>query len=109
MTRLAADAAGTVTHGKRTEVTLTGTSCSLSQSYPVTMALLQYFYSMALGTPLQRAPAVLSYLLLISTEFRILHLQALVRHAMHLALSEATAAGVYEIAASCGCRGLQIR
>ncbi|KAJ7474759.1 galactose oxidase [Mycena latifolia] len=107
--RLGDDPSASIKQGKRTEVTVTRTSCSLSQSYPVTMALLQYFYSMALGTALQRAPAVLSYLLLISTEFQIPHLQALVRHAMHLALSEATAAGVYEIAASCGCRSLQIR
>ncbi|KAJ7457244.1 galactose oxidase [Mycena galericulata] len=98
-----------IKYGKRVEITVTATSCSLSQSYPVTMALLQYFYTMALGTALQRAPAVLSYLLLISTEFSIPHLQALVKHAMHLALSGATAAGVYEIAASCGCRSLQIR
>ncbi|KAJ7035202.1 galactose oxidase [Mycena alexandri] len=96
-------------HGTRTDMTLTETSAAFSQSYPVTMALLQYLYSLALGTALQRAPAVLSYLLLISSEFRLLHLQALVRHAMHLALTEATAEGVYEIAASCGCRSLQIR
>ncbi|KAF8218010.1 hypothetical protein K438DRAFT_16430 [Mycena galopus ATCC 62051] len=97
-------------HQKRTELTITQTSLTLSQSFPVTMALLQYFYSLALGTALQRAPAVLSYLLLISTEFQIPHLRALVTHAMHLALSQPAAAeGVYEIAASCGCRSLQIR
>ncbi|KAJ7763135.1 galactose oxidase [Mycena maculata] len=107
--RLSRSDATSVTHGQGTIITLTATSCALSQSYPVTMALLQYFYSMTLGTALQRAPAVLSYLLLISTEFRISQLQALVKHAMHLALSETTASGVYEIAASCGCRSLQIR
>ncbi|KAF7377981.1 Regulatory protein ral2 [Mycena sanguinolenta] len=96
-------------HQKRTEVVITQTSLTLSQSYPVTMAMLQYFYSLALETTLQRAPAVLSYLLLISTEFHILNLRALVMHAMHVALTQATAEGVYEIAASCGCRSLQIR
>ncbi|KAJ7244387.1 hypothetical protein B0H12DRAFT_807424 [Mycena haematopus] len=94
---------------KRTEMVITQTSLILSQSYPVTMALLQYFYSLALETALQRAPAVLSYLLLISTEFHIPDLRGLVTHAMHLALTQATAEGVYEIAASCGCRSLQIR
>ncbi|KAJ6551833.1 hypothetical protein B0H19DRAFT_1297705 [Mycena capillaripes] len=98
-----------IKHQKRTEITITQASATLAQSYPVTMALLQYFYSLALGTALQRAPAVLSYLLLISTEFQIPHLRALVRHAMHLVVNEATADGVYEIAASCGCRSLQIR
>jgi hypothetical protein len=96
-------------HQKRAEITIMQTGATLAQSYPVTMALLQYFYSLALGTPLQRAPAVLSYLMLISTEFEIPHLRALVRHAMHVALNETTAEGVYEIAASCGCRSLQIR
>ncbi|KAJ7171133.1 hypothetical protein C8R46DRAFT_1262216 [Mycena filopes] len=97
-------------HGKRgTEITIMEGSAALTQSYPVTMALLQYLYSLALGTALQRAPAVLSYLLLISTEFQLAHLQALVRHAMHLALTDETAEGVYEIAASCACRSLQIR
>ncbi|KAJ7620947.1 hypothetical protein FB45DRAFT_1062001 [Roridomyces roridus] len=77
-------------------------------------------YTLTLGTSLQRAPAVLSHLLLISSADAnhpeshggIAHLQSLVKHAMHLALSESavTAAGVYEISASCGgCRSLQIR
>ncbi|KAF7368774.1 hypothetical protein MVEN_00202500 [Mycena venus] len=109
-TRLNGGADASIKHQKRTvEIVITQTSLTLSQSYPVTMALLQYFYSLALGTALQRAPAVLSYLLLISTEFQIPHLRALVGHAMHLALTEVTADGVYEIAASCGCRSLQIR
>ncbi|KAJ7723675.1 galactose oxidase [Mycena metata] len=96
-------------HGKRIEITITDSSVSFAQSYAVTMALLQYLYSLALGTTLQRAPAVLSHLLIISTEFEIPVLEALVRHAMHLALDEVTAEGVYEIAASCGCRSLKIR
>ncbi|KAF7324927.1 hypothetical protein MKEN_00534900 [Mycena kentingensis (nom. inval.)] len=91
--------------GKQTRITAT--------------ALLQYFYSLALGTRLQRAPPVLSQLLVIATEFRIEYLQALVQHAMHLALDREVglcgngdggiARGVYEVAASCGCRSLQIR
>ncbi|KAJ6480143.1 galactose oxidase, partial [Mycena sanguinolenta] len=96
-------------HQKRMEMIIMQTSLTLSQSYPVAMALLQYFYSLALDTALQRAPAVLSYLLLISTEFHIPYLRALVTHAMHVALTQATAEGVYEIAASCGLRSLQIR
>ncbi|KAJ7653097.1 galactose oxidase [Mycena polygramma] len=104
-----AEATASVKHEKRTEITITPTSAALSESYPVTMALVQYFYSLALATALQRAPAVLSHLLLISTEFQIPHLRILVTHAMHAALTEATAEGVYEIAASCGCRSLQLR
>ncbi|KAJ7202060.1 galactose oxidase [Mycena pura] len=108
LSRVSGASAG-ITSGKRTTITVRQTSCTLAVSYPVTHALLQYFYSLALGTALQRAPAVLSHLLLVATEFRIPYLQALALHAMHLALSEATAAGVFEVAASCGCRSLQIR
>ncbi|KAK7052516.1 hypothetical protein R3P38DRAFT_2502440 [Favolaschia claudopus] len=107
-TRLSSTEAS-VKHQKRTELTITKTTLTSSQSYPVTMALLQYFYSLTLGTALQRAPAVLSHLLLISTEYYIPHLRALVTHAMHLALTELTADGIFEIAAACGCRSLQIR
>ncbi|KAJ7075951.1 galactose oxidase [Mycena belliarum] len=107
--RLKGDPSASVTYGKCSEITIAPTSCAFAQSYPVTMALVQYFYTMSLGTALQRAPAVLSYLLVIATDFNIPHLKALVRHGMHVALSEATAAGVYEIAALCGCRSLQIR
>jgi hypothetical protein len=82
---------------------------SLSEPYPVTLALLQYFYSMALLTPLQHAPPVLSALLVISTNYVIPHLQALVKHAMHRALSNSTSVGVYEVATLCSCRSLQIR
>ncbi|KAF7304323.1 hypothetical protein HMN09_00834100 [Mycena chlorophos] len=98
-----------LTSGKHISITVSSTKCTIGASYPVVAALLQYFYALSLGTALQRAPAVLSHLLLIATEFRISYLQALVKHAMHLALSESTAAGVYEVAALCGCRSLQIR
>jgi hypothetical protein len=64
---------------------------------------------MALLTPLQTAPAVLSQLLVLATNYRITHLQTLVRHAMHRALSNSTSVGVYEVATLCSCRSLQIR
>jgi len=47
---------------------------------------VQYFYTMALITPLQHAPAVLSQLLLLSSTYNLAHLQSLVKHAMHRAL-----------------------
>ncbi|KAF7303655.1 hypothetical protein MIND_00594900 [Mycena indigotica] len=95
--------------GSHITVAVSSSKCTVGASFPVVQALVQYLYSLSLSTSLQRAPAVLSHLLLIATEFRMSYLQALVKHAMHLALSEATAAGVYEVAALCGCRGLQIR
>ncbi|KAJ7644003.1 hypothetical protein FB45DRAFT_736186 [Roridomyces roridus] len=93
----------------RPDPRLTPRSLNLSEPYPVTLALIQYFYSLALLTPLQTAPAVLSQLLVLSTNYKIPHLQSLVQHAMHRALSNSTSVGVYEVATLCSCRSLQIR
>ena len=81
----------------------------LGEPYAVSMALLQYIYTLALSTPLQHAPAVLSQLLLLSSSYNLQHLQRLVRHAMHRALAPTTSVGVYEVATLCGCQSLQIR
>lgn len=93
----------------RPDPRLTPRSLQLSEPYPITLALLQYFYSQALLTPLQHAPAVLSQLLVLSSTYNLTHLQTLVRHAMHRALSNSTSVGVYEVATLCSCRSLQIR
>ncbi|KAF8914852.1 galactose oxidase [Mucidula mucida] len=88
---------------------LTPRALHLSEPYPITLALVQYFYAQALITPLQQAPAVLSQLLVLATTYNIEHLEELVRHAMHRALSNSTSVGVYEVATLCNCRSLQIR
>ena len=93
----------------RPDPRLTPRALNLSEPYPVTLALLQYLYSMSLITPLQHAPAVLSQLLLISSTYEMPHLQGLVKHAMHRALSFATSVGIYGVATLCNCRSLQIR
>jgi hypothetical protein len=95
--------------GDRIDPRLTPRSFQLSEPYPITLALVQYFYTMALITPLQHAPAVLSQLLVLSNTYQINHLETLVKHAMHRALSNSTSVGVYEVATVCGCRSLQIR
>jgi hypothetical protein len=94
---------------ERVDPRLTPRQLLLSEPYPITLALLQYFYTLALVTPLQHAPAVLSQLLLLSVTYNITHLQALVKHAMHRALTPTTCVGVYEVATLCGCQSLQIR
>lgn len=93
----------------RPDPRLTPRSFNLSEPYPITLALVQYFYSMALITPLQHAPAVLSQLLLLSSTYELVHLQSLVKHAMHRALSYATSVGIYGVSTLCSCRSLQIR
>ena len=93
----------------RADPRLTPRSFQLSEPYPITLALLQYFYSLALITPLQQAPAVLSQLLVLSSTYQITHLESLVKHSMHRMLSNSTSVGVYEVATLCSCRSLQIR
>ncbi|KAH7928465.1 galactose oxidase [Leucogyrophana mollusca] len=93
----------------RPDPRLTPRAFNLSEPYPITLALMQYFYSLALITPLQHAPAVLSQLLILSSTYQITHLESLVKHAMHRALSNSTSVGVYEVATLCNCRSLQIR
>ncbi|KAJ6621873.1 galactose oxidase [Mycena sp. CBHHK59/15] len=94
---------------QRPDPRLTPRAFHLSEPYPITLALMQYFYTLALLTPLQTAPAVLSQLLVLATNYRITHLESLVKHAMHRALSNSTSVGVYEVATLCSCRSLQIR
>ncbi len=94
---------------KQPDPRLSPRSLHLSEPYPVTLAFLQYLYSMSLITPLQHAPAVLSQLLLLSSTYELPHLQSLVKHAMHRALSFATSVGIYGVATLCNCRSLQIR
>ncbi|KAF7298866.1 hypothetical protein MIND_00834400 [Mycena indigotica] len=103
------DLPGNVPDDERPDPRLTPRAFNLSEPYPITLALLQYFYSMALLTPLQTAPAVLSQLLVLATNYQITHLQSLAKHAMHRALSNSTSVGVYEVATLCSCRSLQIR
>ena len=93
----------------RVDPRLTPRAFHLSEPYPVTLALLQYFYSLALITPLQHTPVVLSQLLILATTYSIAHLETLVKHAMHKSLSNSTSVGVYEIATLCSSRSLQIR
>ncbi|KAG7440816.1 galactose oxidase [Guyanagaster necrorhizus] len=100
---------GSISNEPRADPRLTPRALHLSEPYPITLALLQYFYSLALITPLQQAPAVLSQLLVLATNYQIMHLETLVRHAMHRALSNSTSVGVYEVATLCNCRSLQIR
>ncbi|KIY45618.1 regulatory protein ral2, partial [Fistulina hepatica ATCC 64428] len=88
---------------------LTPRSMVLPEQYPVSLAFVQYLYARALITPLQHAPAVLSQLLVLATTYNMDHLRALVKHAMHGALTNTTSVGVYEVATLCNCRSLQIR
>ncbi|EJD45720.1 galactose oxidase [Auricularia subglabra TFB-10046 SS5] len=102
-------AAGPPDAEARPDPRLTPRMLRMAEPYPIVLAFVQYFYTQALITPLQHAPAVLSALLVLSSTYELPHLQSLVVHAMHRALSAATSVGVYEVATLCNCQSLQIR
>jgi hypothetical protein len=93
----------------RCDPRLTPRAFYLTEPYPIVLAFAQYFYTRALVTPLQHAPAVLSQLLVLSSLYELQELQNLCVHAMHRALSKSTSVGVYEVATLTSCRSLQIR
>ena len=95
----------------RPDPRLTPRALHLAEPYPITVAFLQYLYAQALLTPLQHAPAVLSALLLLASTYDLVHLQDLVKHAMHRALSAGNSgvSGVYDVATLCDCQSLRLR
>lgn len=79
----------------------------------VALALLQFFYTYNLITPLQHNTSTLVSLLLIGKEYDIPNLRALVVHAFHCLLEKPNghtmAAIIYEAATLGGCTALQTR
>jgi len=97
------------TRKPRVDPRLTPRALYLSEPYPIALAFLQYIYSLALITSLQHTSGVLGQLLILATNYRISHLESLVKHAMHQALTNQNSVGVYEVTTLCSCRSLQIR
>ena len=85
------------------------TSLTLNEPFPVCVALVQYFYTQSLSTPLQNRAPVLSALLFLAKQYKIDRLARLVVHALHERLEPSVAVGVYEIATLSGEQALQIR
>jgi hypothetical protein len=83
----------------------------LAENSEVGSAILQYFYTLNLITPLQHSPTILISLLLFAKKYDLVHLRALCTHALHirLAAGQASPATVYEAAALGGCLALQTR
>ncbi|KAG9284694.1 hypothetical protein G9A89_002925 [Geosiphon pyriformis] len=79
------------------------------ETYPVTLAFLQFLYTDHLLTAQQHQPAILSQLLLLADIYNLGRLRQLATHALHASLSMVTAALIYETAALSGQTGLQIR
>jgi len=81
----------------------------LSEPYPVCKALLEYFYTYDLVTPLQHRAPILSALLILSKQYELDDLKRKVVYAMHERLTGSNCLGIYEIACLCACTSLQVR
>ncbi|GAA6063862.1 hypothetical protein JCM10212_003553 [Sporobolomyces blumeae] len=89
---------------------ITAHSLELPLPSPDVKAILQYFHTLALSTPLQRSIPILSSLLNFDKAHDILpNLRALVVHALHESLDPGNAAKIYEAAAVGRSMALQIR
>ncbi|OCF43659.1 regulatory protein ral2 [Kwoniella heveanensis CBS 569] len=95
--------------GSFTPARLAPTNLTLPEPFPVCVALVQYFYTLSLATPLQNRAPVLSALLFLAKQYKIDRLQKLVIHALHERLEPSIAVGIYEIATLAGEQCLQVR
>lgn len=82
---------------------------SFPESYPVTLAFLQFIYTDHLMTAQQHHPQILSRLLVLSDVYNLPRLGVLATHALHQILTIQTASMVYETSALTGRTALQIR
>nr|ODN90063.1 regulatory protein ral2 [Cryptococcus depauperatus CBS 7841] len=88
---------------------LTPGTLTMSEPFPVCVALVQYFYTLSLATPLQNRAPVLSALLFMAKQYKIERLNKLVVHVLHERLDHSNAVGIYEIATLAGEQCLQVR
>ncbi|ODO10405.1 hypothetical protein I350_01000 [Cryptococcus amylolentus CBS 6273] len=97
--------------GSFTPARLSPSTLTLSEPFPVCVALVQYFYTLSLSTPLQNRAPILSALLFIGKQYGLERLVRLVVHALHGRLEGGggAAVGIYEIATLAGERDLQVR
>jgi hypothetical protein len=88
---------------------LNATNLDLPEPFPVCVAFVQYFYTLSLSTQLQNRAPILSALLFLAKQYKIVRLAELVVHALHERLDGSNAVGVYEIATLSGQQNLQVR
>jgi hypothetical protein len=95
--------------GSFSSARLAPTQLTIPEPFPVCVALVQYFYTLSLSTPLQNRAPILSALLFLAKQYRIDRLARLVVHALHERLEPSIAVGIYEIATLSGEQNLQVR
>ncbi|KAI8646589.1 hypothetical protein BD408DRAFT_409921 [Parasitella parasitica] len=79
------------------------------ESYPITLAFLQFIYTDHLMTAQQHHPVILARLLILADLYHLPRLAELATHALHQALTISTASMVYETSALTGRTCLQVR
>lgn len=88
---------------------LSATSLVIKEAFPICVALVQYFYTLSLSTPLQNRAPVITELLFLAKQYHIDRLAKLAVHALHERLDPANASHMYEIATLAGEQNLQVR
>lgn len=93
----------------KSPVPISSRSLTLPLDAPAVRALLQYFYTLSLSTPLQRSVSVLTTLLTFTKTYDVIDgLRALVVHALHESIDAENAPRIYESAALAGSVALQV-
>ncbi|WVQ70526.1 hypothetical protein IAR50_000045 [Cryptococcus sp. DSM 104548] len=95
--------------GSFTPARLTPSTLTLPEPFPICVALVQYFYTLSLSTPLQNRAPILTGLLFLGKQYGLERLVRLVLHSLHGRLDAGNAVGIYEIATLAGERDLQVR
>jgi hypothetical protein len=97
-------------HRPKSLFPITLRTLDLPLASPAARALLQYFYTLALSTPLQRSISTLSTLLSFVKAYDVIpNLRAVIVHALHESINVQNAPNIYEAAALGGSMALQIR
>lgn len=95
--------------GSLSPARVTPSRIHIPEPFAVCVALVQYFYTLSLTTPLQNRSHVLTALLFLAKQYKIDRLRKLVLHALHSRLEPSVATGVYEVATLAGEHALQAR
>ncbi|ORY76275.1 hypothetical protein BCR35DRAFT_267549 [Leucosporidium creatinivorum] len=97
------------THPGRSIFPISLRSLTLPLDAPAARALVQYFYTLSLSTPLQRSVNILTTLLMFTKTHDVIPgLRALVVHALHESIDSENAPRIYESAALAGSVALQV-
>ncbi|BEJ11237.1 hypothetical protein CspHIS471_0106590 [Cutaneotrichosporon sp. HIS471] len=90
-------------------VRMTPTRLYLPEEFAICVALVQYFYTLELSSPLQRRGPVLTSLLFLAKQYKIERLRRLVVHTLHSRLEPDNALNLFQVASIAGEKPLASR